>query len=57
MTKAKPTPEEIKFWKYLTYDEEGFRNGIREDAPEEMKRAYEEFLKMQEAARKRGEKI
>ena len=30
------------WYKYATFDEDGFVNGIREDAPEDAKEAYRE---------------
>ena len=59
---------DFSFWDYLIFypdeDEEGFDGfhyggikGIRDDAPEEAKKAFEEFLKEKEELRRRGEKI
>ncbi|WP_303726098.1 hypothetical protein [Anaerovibrio lipolyticus] len=45
---------EPSFWKYLTLDEDGCVNGIREDAPEEEKEAYKNFLKEEEILKKQG---
>lgn len=42
------------FWDYITHDEHGRVNGVRDDAPEEMKKAYEEWAKVEEEARKLG---
>ena len=30
------------WYKYATFDEDGFVNGVRDDAPEEIKEAYRE---------------
>lgn len=49
--------EEKKFFKYATYDEDGFINGVRDDAPDEIKKEYAEFVKEQEEARINGIKI
>lgn len=54
-----------KFWDYLEYypeqDEEGYDGihnggikGLREDAPEEAKKQYAEYVKMQQRAKKSG---
>lgn len=45
---------EPSFWKYLTLDEDGCVNGIREDAPEEEKEAYKKYLERQEIKRQKG---
>lgn len=42
--------------KWCTYSEDGWINGIREDAPEEMKRKWEMYQKEKEEARNRNEK-
>ena len=44
------------FWEYLEHDDKQY-TGLREDAPESAKKAYEEYLKMQENARKKGIKL
>ena len=39
--------EEPAFWKYLIFDEEeGGAIGIQENAPEEIKKEYKEFLEI-----------
>ena len=45
------------FWEYLKYDDKCNCHGIDENAPESAKKAYEEYLKMQENARKKGIKL
>lgn len=45
------------WWDWITRDENGYRNGIRDDAPEEMKKAYAEFLKEYEKTDKMGRRI
>ena len=45
------------FWKYLKYDEKCVCHGIDEKAPESAKKAYENYLKMQEEAKKKGIKL
>ena len=40
--------------KYMKYDDDGFCCGIRDDAPEEVKRAYAEYTKAREAESKNG---
>ena len=46
-----------KFKNFVTYDKEGHWNGVRENAPLEAKKAYEEYRKKQDEAKKRGWKI
>jgi hypothetical protein len=56
------------FYEYIEYypysDEEGYDGihdggwkGLREDAPEKAKKAYEKFRKMEEEAKKKGIKL
>ena len=40
--------EQPIWWEYATYDEDGFVDGIRDDAPEEIKKAYDDYLKTKE---------
>ena len=42
---------------YITTDDRGVMNGIREDAPEDIKKAYEDFLKDELERKKTGHKI
>lgn len=42
---------------WVTYDEDGFVNGIREDAPDDVKRAYEKHVANMKELRKKGIKI
>lgn len=61
--------EDVKsFWNYLEFypeeDEEGFDGihsggikGIREDAPEEAKKAYKEYVKKKEKAQEQNIKL
>lgn len=37
------------WFKYATFDDDGFVNGIREDAPEEVKKAYRDQQKEKES--------
>lgn len=37
--------EEMIFDNWMKYDEDGFYDGLREDAPQEVKEAYEKYLK------------
>lgn len=46
-----------KWHEWAEYDEEGFLCGIREDAPDEAKKEYEEYRKETEEAKKRGIKL
>ena len=39
------TKEQMPWVDYATYDEDGFINGVREDTPEEVKKAYKEHQK------------
>ena len=48
---------EREFFKYATYDDDGFMNGIREDAPESVKSDYEAFLREEEEAKRKGIKL
>jgi hypothetical protein len=43
-----------RFMDYLTFDEDGFWNGVREDTPEEIKLEYEEYLREEEELQKLG---
>lgn len=45
------------FWDYITTDDDGELNGIREDAPEDAKKAYEEYLEEKNKLIKDGIKI
>lgn len=45
------------WWEYATYDDDGFVNGIREDAPENIKEAYSEYLKEKATLQEKGIKI
>lgn len=47
----------LNFWPYLTYDSDGFINGILDDAPEEMKQAFNDFIKTYDDALKQGIKL
>lgn len=38
------------WYKYATFDDDGFVDGIRDDAPEDVKRAYEEYIEEQKKA-------
>lgn len=42
------------FWDYITTDDEGELNGIREDAPEDAKKAYEKYLEEKNKLKKEG---
>ena len=43
-----------RFWDYITVDKNGCINGIQNNAPEEAKKAYEEYLKEEEINKKKG---
>jgi len=45
------------FWDYITTDNEGEMNGIREDIPKAIKKEYEEYLKELDQAKKKGLKL
>lgn len=45
------------WYKYVVFDEEGNRIGLSKDAPEEAKKAYEEYLAWQDSFRKAGKRI
>ena len=53
---AKSTIEEPLFWKYLTFDDEGV-SGIKADAPEEEKAAFQAWQQEQIEYEKQGIKI
>jgi len=40
-----PRGVKLDFLKWITVNEYGFMNGIREDAPDEMKAQYEDYVK------------
>ena len=42
------------FWDYITWGEDGAVNGVRDDSPEEMKKAYKEWAKREEEMKKIG---
>ena len=49
---------DVMIWfDWATHDEDGFVNGIREDAPEDAKQAYQRRLDEQVKPRKTGTKI
>lgn len=39
---------------WVLYDEDGFRCGLRQDAPDDVKKAYSQFLAEQEAMKAAG---
>ncbi len=39
---------------WMKYDEDGFYSGIRDDAPEDVKKAYAEHIEKQEKEKKNG---
>ena len=43
-----------RFYEYATYDDDGFISGVREEAPEEIKKEYENFMKERAEAIKNG---
>ncbi len=49
--------KKLRFLDYITCDEDGCMNGIKDDAPEEIKREYHEFIKAQEEAKAEGIKL
>lgn len=40
--------EEMVFDKWMKIDKDGFFDGLRDDAPDEVKKAYAEYLEKQE---------
>lgn len=42
---------------WAKYDEDGFLCGIREDAPEEAKKEYEQYLEETKKAKEKGIKL
>ncbi len=49
--------EKLQFMEYATTDNYGILNGIRDDAPENMKEQYLEYLRVTEEAKKRNDKL
>lgn len=49
--------EDAEFWEYATFDEKGFLNGLREDAPERVRAEYEAFMEEQQYAKEHNMKI
>lgn len=46
---------EYQRWiEYATFDDEGIVNGIAEDASEDIKKEYKEYLKEQKGAKENG---
>ena len=45
------------WYKYATFDEDGFVNGVSDDAPEEVKDAYKAYIDELNAYKERGEFI
>lgn len=45
-----------KFFDYLIIDDDGWK-GIRDDAPESTKKAYDEYIKKQNTLEKKGYKV
>ena len=45
------------FWDYAIFSDEGFLSGISEDAPEDVKKSYEDYLREQEELKRKGIKI
>lgn len=48
--------EEPKFWKYLTFNDDGI-SGIMENAPDEEKKEYKEWLTQEEKNRQLGVRV
>lgn len=50
--------EKRKNWiDWATYDEDGFINGIMDNAPEDARLSYEQYLKEKESQKKRNIKV
>ena len=47
----------VEWLLWATHDEHGMANGIRKDAPEEIIRAYQDFIKEEEELRREGWKL
>lgn len=45
------------FWDYITIDNRGNMNGIREDAPEDMKQLFKKYMEEEAERKKIGMKI
>lgn len=46
--------EKPRFWDYITTDDDGFMNGIRSDAPEDIKKEYDDFIKRENENKIKG---
>ena len=42
---------------WATYNEDGYVNGVKDNAPDDVKKAYEQYLHEKEELNKRGIKI
>lgn len=49
--------EDAEFWKYITTDDRGNMNGVRDDMPEGARADYEAFLEEQRYAKEHNMKI
>lgn len=49
--------EEPKWYKYATFDDDGNVNGVKKDAPKEIKDAYKEYLREEKKSSKMKLKI
>ena len=45
------------WYKYVVYDEEGDVSGVRDDAPQNIKDAYNEYMERQRRYKERNEPI
>lgn len=45
------------WWKWAKFGDDGYLCGIKEDAPEEIKKEYEKFLEEEAERQKKGIKI
>ena len=46
-----------EWWEYAVFDDDGFISGIKEDAPKEVKDAYDQYQKEEKEAEKAKIKI
>lgn len=46
-----------EFWKWITTDEEGILNGVKEDAPQHIKDEYAKYVEAKKKAKEKGYKL
>lgn len=51
------SPRYAEMFLYITTNEDGEMNGIRDDAPDEIKELYREYMERERELRKQGIKV